>query len=60
MFMVEIPHNNSDGKYPIPSEFSIGVAARTWCEPTTSKITMIPELATEFARIIEKYRQALI
>ena len=42
------------------SKFSRGVAARAWCAPTTEKIEMIPELAEEFARIIEEYRQALI
>lgn len=43
-----------------PSEYSRGVAAQAWCVPTTEKIVFMPELAEEFARIIEKYREALI
>lgn len=43
-----------------PSEFSMGVAARAWCTPETEEFVMIPELAKEFARIIEQYREALI
>ena len=36
------------------------VAAQAWCTPTTSHITMIPELAQEFARIVDEYRSAII
>ena len=43
-----------------PSEISLGIAARAWCTPTTSHITMVPELATVFAEIIDDYREALI
>ena len=43
-----------------PSDFSREIAARAWCTSKTEHITMIPELAEEFARIIENYREALI
>jgi len=49
-----------DAKSDEPSQFSLGVAARIWCEPTTEKITMDTALAYEFARVIERYQQALI
>jgi len=43
-----------------PSETSLQIAARIWCEPSCEKITMDPTLATEFARAIDQYREALI
>ncbi len=42
------------------SDVSREVAARVWCTPTTSQIDMNSELAEEFARVLEEYRQALI
>ncbi len=44
----------------MPSEFAMGKAARAWCAPTTSHVVMIPEVAMEFARIIDEYREALM
>jgi len=43
-----------------PSEFALGMAAQCWCGPTASRIVMDVELATEFARVIDRYREALI
>lgn len=42
-----------------PSKFALGKAAQAWCAPTTSHLNMIPELAKEFARIIQEYMEAL-
>jgi len=43
-----------------PTSFAREMAARAWCAPTTEKLTMIPELAEEFARILDAYIEALI
>ncbi len=45
---------------PITTDHAMGVASRAWCTPKTEHNTMDPPLCEEFARIIEKYRQALI
>ena len=37
-----------------PSEASLQAAARAWCEPETSKLVMRDDLATAFARIIDR------
>ena len=36
------------------SEFATHKAAQAWCMQKTEKIDMIPELAEEFARIVEE------
>jgi len=38
----------------LPSEESMGIAARCWCEPTTSHMEMNSVLAIEFARALDK------
>lgn len=35
----------------------IGIAARCWCEPTTSHLVMEPALCTEFARQLAEARR---
>jgi len=48
------------GENKHPSAAARGVAARAWTTPKTENIIMMPELAEEFARIIDTYREALI
>lgn len=43
-----------------PSKEAIGIAARIWTRESCEKITMVEELAMEFARTIDEYRDALI
>ncbi len=44
----------------LPSNAALQIAARAWCTLETSHLTLRPELAEEFARIIDKYREALV
>lgn len=37
-----------------PSSYAIQLAAQAWCEPATSHLEMVPELAVAFARILER------
>lgn len=41
-------------KLPKPSEFSVGIAARCWCAPSTEHIEMNCDLAYHFARILDR------
>jgi len=43
-----------------PSQFAQQQAAQIWCKKTTKNIAMDIYLAIEFARLIDKYREALI
>src|SRR5688572_2265632 len=43
----------------MPSEMALGVAARLWCEPSTERINMIPELAELFAEKVDKYHEIM-
>ena len=42
------------------SNYAQEKAAQLWCLPTTEKIVMEPALCLEMARVIDKYREALI
>jgi len=42
------------------SKFAKQKAAQVWCKPSTEKITMIPELAEEIAKVIDEYCNALM
>jgi len=43
-----------------PSRLSLEKAAQAWCEPETSHITMIPELAEAFAVILDKESKVVL
>ena len=52
-------NGEQDSNHVSPSEHSREVAARAWGTPTTEHLVMIPELAEEFARIVDEYCEAL-
>ena len=38
---------------------SRGIAAQAWCDPRTSHLVMIPELAEVFAETLDRYKDAI-
>lgn len=38
----------------MPSKHNMEKAAQAWCAPTTQHLTMPPELATEFAKMLDE------
>lgn len=42
------------------TEHSRGIAAQAWCDPRTSHLGMIPELAEVFAETLDRYRDAIL
>ena len=42
------------------TEHSLQVAGSLWCDPRTSHLVMIPELALVFAEKLDEYKEAII
>ena len=40
----------------MPPDWALEIAAQCWCAPTTQHLRMIPELATEFARVLAEQK----